>query len=319
MKRRRGMGCLYIIMFFMFIVCFTMKPITVKAAKLSLNKTYISMVRGETKVLKVKGATKTVKWTYNKKLIAIKELNKNSILIAGKKDRVVTKVKARSGKNEVVCTVAITPASDNNIELVRKDGKITLRATKDLGVLKKAITKDTSTIKVVSLKGRRIKVKGLKPGRAVLNIQTEEGTYIKVLQVVDFGRTGTVKSTQVQYRAWRKKWIRDNISPDCSDLDAIRLVALWVSQRKYGNHYNGYDLWRYGDGTCVAGANMVKDFCDDLGIYCKVRFAGNDNPPAGIIYGSQHYNCLVKIGKKKYHVNATPTSGAAGGAIIFQV
>lgn len=316
MKSKRFFSCGPLFMLFVLaVLIFT--PMSVKAANLTLNQTSVSMVRGETKVLKVKGAGKKVTWSYDKKVIAIKKLSETSIMIAGKKDNAITEIKAKSGSREVTCTVTITPASDNEVELVSKGKKLTLIGSDSFGAIKKAYVKNNSIAKVTSAKGNKVTVKGLKPGRTILVIETENSTYLKILQVVDWGRTGNAKSTQAQYKAWRKKWIRDNIPPDCSAIEAVIYVANWVNQQKYGNHYNGYDLWRYGTGTCVAGAYMVKDFCNDMGIYCVVRFAGNDNPPAGVYYASQHYNCLVKIGKKKYHVNATP--GAFGGAFTFQV
>lgn len=292
-------------------------PMSAKAANLTLNQTSVSLVRGETKVLRVKGAGKKVNWVYDKKIIAVRKLNETSIMIAGKTDSAVTEIKAKSGSKAATCTVTITPASDNEIELLGKGEKLTLTASDSLGTIEKASIKTSSVAKVVSVKGKKVTIKGLKPGRTVLTVRTKNSTYIKVIQVIDWGRTGKSKSTQAQYKAWRKKWIRDNIPPDCSDIEAVMYVANWVNQQKYGDHYNGYDLWRYGTGTCVAGAYMVKDFCNDLGISCVVRFAGNDKPPFGIYYASQHYNCLVKIGKKKYHVNATP--GTFGGAFSFQV
>lgn len=293
------------------------RPGTVRAAGLSLNKSTISMTRGETRILKVSGAGKKVTWSYNKKVLAVKKLSKNKVMISGKKDEAVTEITVKSGKETATCKVEITPASDNEITVIPKGEKSDFEIPSPIGKVKEAYVQNSSAAKVVSFKSYNIVLKGMKPGRALLVFRTENGLFGKILHVVDFDHASSGKKTKAQYKSWRKKWIRENIPPDFSDVDKLMLIASWVNCQKYGNHYTGYDLWRYGSGTCVAGANMIKDFCKDLGISCKVRYAGKDKVPAGFYYGSGHYNCLVKIGKKKYHVNATPES--FGGSSIFEV
>jgi hypothetical protein len=70
-------------------------------------------------------------------------------------------------------------------------------------------------------------------------------------------------------------------------------------------------LWYGGNGTCVSGAKMMNDFMKDLGIRCKVHFAGNDGGAVDI-YG---YNFMYIPQLRSYYWLKWHTEG---GMIVFE-
>ena len=87
-------------------------PVADAAAKMSLSKKKITMTQGEKVTLKVKKATKKVKWsvTKGKKVIKLSKKKKASVVITGKKagKAVVT---AKAGKKKLTCKVTVKAAN----------------------------------------------------------------------------------------------------------------------------------------------------------------------------------------------------------------
>ena len=87
-------------------------PVADAAAKMSLSKKKITITQGEKVTLKVKKATKKVKWsvTKGKKVIKLSKKKKASVVITGKKagKAVVT---AKAGKNNLNCKVTVKAAN----------------------------------------------------------------------------------------------------------------------------------------------------------------------------------------------------------------
>ena len=87
-------------------------PVADAAAKMSLSKKKITITQGEKVTLKVKKATKKVKWsvTKGKKVIKLSKKKKASVVITGKKagKAVVT---AKAGKKKLTCKVTVKAAN----------------------------------------------------------------------------------------------------------------------------------------------------------------------------------------------------------------
>ena len=87
-------------------------PVADAAAKMSLSKKKITITQGEKVTLKVKKATKKVKWsvTKGKKVIKLSKKKKASVVITGKKagKAVVT---AKAGKKKLTCKVMVKAAN----------------------------------------------------------------------------------------------------------------------------------------------------------------------------------------------------------------
>ena len=90
-----------------------------------------------------------------------------------------------------------------------------------------------------------------------------------------------------------------------------------LSLEEYTALSNDY-ISRYGffnTGTCLSGASKIKEFCDDLGLRCVYRFAGNDTVPGKTYTNTDHRNTYVWYEGKRYCIGATP----GGGSEQFEV
>ncbi len=109
------------------------------------------------------------------------------------------------------------------------------------------------------------------------------------------------------YDAWRHRWIMNNLNTGMSTMQKVQAVVNFVSSFPYDRakrHYTGIAMYQYGNGTCGSSAEMVKAFCDDLGIGCAIRDASGD-------VGNVHFNDFVWIDGVRYIVDANP--GSNGG------
>ncbi len=95
--------------------------------------------------------------------------------------------------------------------------------------------------------------------------------------------------------------------------EIINALGTLIDSGKYGmkGGATGMQLWYGGNGTCVSGAKMMKDFMDDLGIKSSIHFMGNKRGAKDIngwyiMYASQHKNTWVTLGGKTYELNPQP-------------
>ena len=161
-------------------------------------------------------------------------------------------------------------------------------------------------------------VKALKPGRFNLVINHLNGTETETDTVAyafinGFRGKSKAGKTDANYRKWRKKTISELVSEDMSTWEIIDAVGTLISTGKYSSSggVTGMQLWYGGNGTCISGAKMMDDFMSDLGIKCKVHFAGNDKSPTDIygyriFYANQHRNVRVTLGGRTYELNPQP-------------
>ena len=106
------------------------------------------------------------------------------------------------------------------------------------------------------------------------------------------------------YAEWRRQWILNRIDNNLSTYDRVKLLQVFISSFPYDRsriHHTAYDMYKYGNGTCVSSSEMMEDFCTDLGITCVVRDASAD-------VGQVHYNNYVWINGDPYIVDANPGS-----------
>ena len=145
----------------MLILTFTPTMNTQAKAKIKLNKTKISLQRGKTYTLKVKGTKKKVKWSSNKKTIAT--VTRKGKVTAQKQGTAV--ITASCGEYKVTCKITVKNPSlkltkSSATVKVGKTTKISAKATPSGKVTYKS---SNSKIATVSSKGV---VKGKKKGTA---------------------------------------------------------------------------------------------------------------------------------------------------------
>ena len=179
------------------------------------------------------------------------------------------------------------------------------------------VTVKTTLNKKTGKTAVKLKVKALKPGRFTLTINYMNGsepetTVVNYAFINGFrGKTKAVR-TQANYRKWRKRTISSMASADMSTWEMIDAIGMLISNGKYGNSggVSGLQLWYGGNGTCISGAKMMKDFMNDLGVSCSIHFirGGSATDIFGntLYYASQHRNVRVKLGGKRYELNPQP-------------
>jgi hypothetical protein len=189
------------------------------------------------------------------------------------------------------------------------------------GMKLKSTTYDKKKGKVtVAVSGKTVKitVKALKPGRfTVKNVLVRDGEQtnwnIDFAFINGFRGKAKAKKTGANYAKWRAKTINSLVSADMSSWEIVDAVGKLIASGKYSSKggATGLQLWYGGNGTCISGAKMMKDFMDDLGVTCTVHFAGKDAPTTDIYgykiyYASQHKNVRVRLGGKRYELNPQP-------------
>ncbi len=153
------------------------------AAKISKKK--ITILKGQTYKLKVKGTSKKVKWSSSKSSLA--SVNSSGV-VKGKKAGTAV-ITAKVGKKKFTCKVTVrqpvTSVKLKKTSITLKKGKsTTLKATvKPTNAYKKTLTwkSSNSSIASVSSKG---KVTAKKPGNAVITAKAKDGSGVFATCVV---------------------------------------------------------------------------------------------------------------------------------------
>ena len=122
----------------------------------------------------------------------------------------------------------------------------------------------------------------------------------------------TISADEAARIEFRKQWISKHITADMTESEKVEAIQRYVADTEYGS---GLSLYKpdengvYG-GTCYTGANFMYALCEDLGIPCEMRFAGNDLEEYHINYGqvAGHYNCFVWLDGVQYLADCTPGS-----------
>ena len=149
----------------MLILTFTPTMNTQAKTKIKLNKTKISLQRGKTYTLKVKGTKKKVKWSSNKKTIAT--VTRKGKVTAQKPGTAV--ITASCGEYKVTCKITV-----KNPSLKLTKTSATVKAGKTTKISAKAtpsgkITYKSSNTKIATVSSKGV-VKGKKKGTAKITV-----------------------------------------------------------------------------------------------------------------------------------------------------
>lgn len=272
------------------------------------------------------------KWTVQgDDVVKVTKITKTQITLAPVKAGTASVI-CKSGKKKLKCRVVVL---NNNIGAPETDlgnaavvgQAFTSEYTLPKGVslesveYDKAVGKITVKTKLDPDTGETdfsLKFKALKAGRfpVTINYMNEdepESEEFSLTFINGFRGKTKVKKTEANYKKWRKKIISSMVSSDMSTWEIIDAIGQLISSGRYGmkGGATGLQLWYGGNGTCVSGAKMMNDFMKDLGVTCKVHFAGDDDIAEDIFgfnvgYGFQHKNVRVKLGGKRYELNPQP-------------
>ena len=314
------------------------------AGKPTLSSKSVMIAMGGTQKITLKNGSG--KWT-------IKDTSVARISSKTKKYAVVKPVKAGStvltckvGSKKLTCKIKVLNNKTGNVNHVTGyPGKLIVGDTftytfenpenTTLDAVRLASDSDAGKAKVKLLKPftesgttySQFKFTAIKPGKIDLVYTiTENGTSKEISDfviVIDNFRGKTkVSKTNKNYKKWRKHVITSMVSSDMSTWDIVDALGVLISSGKYGlkGGATGIQLWYGGNGTCVSGAKMMKDFMDDLGIKSKIHFmgkSGNSTDIYGytIMYASQHKNTWIKLGGKYYELNPQPESYWPAGIV----
>ena len=143
----------------MLILTFTPTMNTQAKAKIKLNKTKISLQRGKTYTLKVKGTKKKVKWSSNKKTIAT--VTRKGKVTAQKPGTAV--ITASCGEYKVTCKITV-----KNPSLKLTKSSATVKVGKTTKISAKATPSGKVTYKSSNSKIATVSSKGVVKGKKVL-------------------------------------------------------------------------------------------------------------------------------------------------------
>ena len=156
----------------MLILTFTPTMNTQAKAKIKLNKTKISLQRGKTYTLKVKGTKKKVKWSSNKKTIAT--VTRKGKVTAQKQGTAV--ITASCGEYKATCKITV-----KNPSLKLSKSSATVKVGKTTNISAKAtpsgkVTYKSSNSKIATVSSKGV-VKGKKKGTAKITVTCNGGNY----------------------------------------------------------------------------------------------------------------------------------------------
>lgn len=176
---------------------------------------------------------------------------------------------------------------------------------KEYGTVKGA-SSNKKIVKVSQTGKNKFKIKALKNGSAKLTFTSDK------LSV-------TYKVTVSSGSAYVNKWASNaaNEIKSWTSEPKEQLVAasrLLVGGFTYANVYDLEKVIFKQKGNCYSAGQVLVKICKKLGYKAKLRYAVNDNMsryPAGISFGSNHYNVKVTAKGKAYFIDATPGMGFA--------
>ena len=295
-----------------------------------LSASSVTIAYGGKQTIKLKNGKGT--WSIDgDDVIKIKKKTKTQITVAPVKKGVAT-ITCNVGKKKLQCKVKVLNSKAGKAETDLKHAAVVENSLSFEYSLPKGVsfesaeydksigkvTIKTSLDKNTGKTAVNVNVKALKPGRFNLVINHLNGTETETDTVAyafinGFRGKSKAGKTDANYRKWRKKTISELVSEDMSTWEIIDAVGTLISIGKYSSSggVTGMQLWYGGNGTCISGAKMMDDFMSDLGIKCKVHFAGNDKSPTDIygyriFYANQHRNVRVTLGGRTYELNPQP-------------
>ncbi len=310
-------------------LAFSAVSVEAKAAPKLSAKT-ITIAKGGKQTIKLKNGKG--KWSIQGNGVAkIKSKSKTSVTITPIKAGSTT-VTCKVGKKALKCKVKVLNNTIGDVDdmyfpavIVGKSFKYSF--TLPEGVTYKGADYDKSvgklTVKTEPIADTgetkvTMNTKAYKPGRFNFCLHYQEnGEALRdpghFVFVNGFRGKAKAKKTDANYKKWRKKTISSMVDADMTTWEIVNAVGSLISSGKYGTKggVSAKQLWYGGNGTCVSGALMMDDFMKDLGINSKVKFMGNKGGSVdiygySIMYMSQHKNTWIRLGGKRYELNAQP-------------
>lgn len=101
------------------------------------------------------------------------------------------------------------------------------------------------------------------------------------------------KTYQAAYQEWRSEWIAENITDGMTELDKAKFVAQMIAKTFTYADGDALGMWYKGSGSCIGGAQMLRDFCNDLGIEAEVKLTE-------VTSDNIHYSAIVQCDGKEY-------------------
>ena len=289
----------------------------VHAATMRLSEKEVTLLMGAEKTISINGSKQKAQWSLTNNTVAALANKKSSSVVIRPKHAGTTYLICQIGGKKLKCKIDVL----NNRIGIEKDFRIPLKFdvvlisgvnTEILSALKKPqiqINKSYATFEIKKKGDKYIALlKGKKVGKCSLKVNFESGeSYNFAVKIVP-GMYKSGDSSEAAYKKWRRNWIKTVVTKDLSTWEVINFIGYLISDNKYGIKKGGataYGLWLTGYGTCISGAEMMRDFLSDLGIKCVKHYAAKDNDP-GMIYGSNHYNVHMWMGKSKFILNPQP-------------
>lgn len=303
-------------------------------AKAKLSAKSVTIAMGGTQKITLKNAKKG-KWSIQGNgVAAIKKKTKKYVVIKPLKAGTAT-LTCKAGKKKLTCKVRVLnnkvgkpPSLDNPDHFVVIVGKSeTLNKLLDDGDTVASVSYNTKKAKITASVDTSepgytvgcIKIKALKPGKVKLRVTynkadgSQETDQLSLIFINGFRGKSKASKNSRAYKKWRRETISTMASADMTTWEMIDALGTLIASGKYSSKggATGMQLWYGGNGTCISGAKMMKDFMNDLGISAKIHFMGKSKNSTdiygySIIYGSQHKNVWIKLGGKRYELNPQP-------------
>jgi|GEM_PF-2342416 len=337
----KGIGKGILIVLLMISVCMlgtvslTTEQVEAKA-KPKISKKSVFIAKGGSQKITVKGG-KAKKWTIQNNGVAkiSKKTKKSATIVPVKAGTTVLTCKVKGKKfkckvrvlnNSVGSTDDLSGGKNGHYSLVVGDSwneGYTAEGPLELQGLEYDANRAKVTHSVSNQSNGNVKLnltlKALKPGHFDLNARyidhgVQEYDNLGSFTIINgFRGKAKAKKTNKNYKAWRTKTINSMANANMTTWQMVDAIGYLISTGKYSSKggATGKQLWYGGNGTCVSGANMMNDFMKDLGISSKIHFMGKSRGATDIngyyiMYASQHKNTWIKLGGKRYELNAQP-------------
>lgn len=181
----------YCSLFFLIMVLLAFPVRASAASKVKLNKTSVTIMKGNTRQLKVKNTSKKVTWKSSKRSVAT--VDANGLVTAKKKGKAV--IAAKVGKKKYTCKVTVkqpvTKVKLNKSKICLKKGKTyTLKATVTPKSANNRTLSWSSSNKKVAKVNSKGKITAVGIGTAVITAKTKDGSKITAQCSVCVTKTG---------------------------------------------------------------------------------------------------------------------------------
>lgn len=271
---RNNKRWVYIIMLLIF--CISL-PTTVSAS-VKISKKNITLIKGQTKKLKISGSRKKVKWTSSKKSVVT--VTRNGVVKAWRKG--TAKITAKVGKKKYICKVKVEAPKINKSKLVLPEGKTAKLVLS--GASRKVIWKSSNPyIATVTNKG---KIQGRHVGNCTITATTGGRTYTCSITVKRVVNNIPVTGFRLDcYSMELKEGETAKIGTVITPYNATNKTIKWVSS---DSSVASVDSYGYVTGK-TAGKTTIVAVCNGITEICNVEVVEDEPEVPYITYiGERH-------------------------------